>query len=356
MRTCAWPEMMKIKSYTILCLCSITVFVQMAFAQGSIEATYYPKAYSEIKDMLYGKNPISVKRAVFLAEWAYLDGELNYNRDFCEPIKNGADYLKRLITANHWENYKTSKQIALCNYFFYPCSGNGQKPFRYEFDNEYPEDDWHYQLVSRTLKTHKGQCRSLPWTFKLYAEELGAEVFLAHTPRHSFIMYKDEDNLFPEDWVNVELTAQQYQPTWVKKEHFEIKDSAIIAGTYLTPMTDIETIACQLADLAFGYYHKYKRYDEFTLRCTDESLKFYPMNPNAIIIKMKSLEALLNRHLAKNGNLRDTYTDMIDSQYMQCARQLYATHWTQETEELHAKWSQTPEMADSIRKNQRIIK
>ena len=76
-----------------------------------------------------------------------------------------------------------------------------------------PEDDWRYQLVSRTIKTHKGQCHSLPWTFKLYAEELGANVSLAHAPRHCFIMYKDEDNLFPEDWVNVETTAQQYQPT-----------------------------------------------------------------------------------------------------------------------------------------------
>ncbi len=80
------------------------------------------------------------------------------------------------------------------------------------------------------------------------------------------------------------------------------------------------------------------------------------MNPNAIIVKMKSLESLLNKHLIKNGHHRDSYTDMIDSQYMQCARQLCATHWTQETDELRAKWNQTPEMIDSIRKNQKIIK
>ena len=49
----------------------------------------------------------------------------------------------------------------------------------------YPDGDWHYQLTSRTLKSHKGQCRSLPWTFKLIAEELGAEACIAHAPwRH----------------------------------------------------------------------------------------------------------------------------------------------------------------------------
>lgn len=317
---------------------------------------YYQKAYVEIESMLNGRTPLSIKRAVFLAENAYLDGTLDYEKDFCEPIKNGADYLRRTIAINHWERYITAKQIALCNFFFYPCSGNGQNPFQYEFCKEYPEEDFHYQLVSRTLKIHKGQCRSLPWTFKLYAEELGAEVYLAHAPRHTFIMYKDEDNLFPEDWVNVEVTAQQYQPTWAIREHFEINDSAIIAGTYLTPLTDIQTVACQLADLALGYYHKYKRYDEFTLMCVDESLKFYLMNPNAIIIKMKSLEVLLKRHLVKNGYLRDSYTEQIDAHYLRCVHQLRATHWTQETEELHNKWNLTPEACDSIRRNQIFIK
>lgn len=72
-------------------------------------------------------------------------------------------------------------------------------------------------------------------------------------------MYKDEDNLFPEDWVNVEVTAQQYQPTWGIKEHFEIKDSAIMARTYLSPLSDKETVACQLSDLAFAYFHKFSR-------------------------------------------------------------------------------------------------
>ena len=69
----------------------------------------------------------------------------------------------------------------------------------------------------------------------------------------------NEDNLFPEDWVNVEVTAQQYQPTWGIKEHFEIKDSAIIARTYLSPLSDKETVACQLSDLALAYFHKFQR-------------------------------------------------------------------------------------------------
>ena len=347
--------MKKIKRIAFCVICLIG-YLQTAVAQDKPDKEYYHQAYSEIPDMLEAKAPLSIRRAVFLAEWAYLDGKLDYEKDFCEPIKKGADYLQRLIAVNHWEKYKTAKQIALCNFFFYPCSGNGQKPFEYDFSNDFPEDDWHYQLVSRTIKMHKGQCHSLPWTFKLYAEELGANVSLAHAPRHCFIMYKDEDNLFPEDWVNVEVTAQQYQPTFGIKEHFAIKDSAIIVGTYMTPISDIQTVACQLADLALGYYHKYNIYDEFTMKCAETSLKYYAMNPNAIITMGKSLDALLVRHLRLNGNIRDAYIDAVDYQSWQCMQALKATYWTQETDELRRKWQQSPEEIEKIKKKVIIIK
>lgn len=142
------------------------LFVSNSKAQQIQIEERFESAYKEIVAMLEDKKALSIKRSVFLAEWAYLDGNLDYESDFCQPIRKGADYMKRMIVANRWENYKTAKQIALCNYFFYPCSGNGQNPFRYDFSKEYSEEDWQHQLVSGTLKTHKGQCHSLPWAFK----------------------------------------------------------------------------------------------------------------------------------------------------------------------------------------------
>lgn len=324
------------------------------WSQQSIN--YYEEAFIGISNMLNGIEPLSIRRAVFLAEWAFLEGELDYEKDFYTPLKNGAEYLMRLIAANHWEKYKTAKQIALCNFFFTACSGNAYIPFTYDFSKEFPDEDWHYQLISRTLKTHRGQCHSLPWAYKLFAEELRADVYLARAPRHCFIMYPDEDNLFPEEWVNVEVTAQQYQPTWAIKEHFEISDSAIIAGTYLTPLSDEQTIACQLADLGLSYYNKYKTYDTFTLKCADLSLKYYPMNPNAIIIKMKSLEILLQNHLIYNGGFRDNFTNNIDSQLYQCQELLRTTHWTQETDALRKRWKQTPEEIENIKATIQYVK
>lgn len=292
--------------------------------------------------MLEDSIPLSIKRSVYVAEWAYLDGNLDYEKDFCLPLSEGKRYMQRLIAANNWDKkYKTAKQIALCTFFFQPLSGNNNTIFTYDFSNEYPDGDWHNQLVSRTLKSHKGQCHSLPWAFKLFAEELGANAYIAHAPRHCFIMYKDEDCLFPEDWVNVEVTSQQYQPTWGIKEHFEITDSAIKARTYLVPLTDKETVACQLSDLAFAYYHKFSNYDEFTLNCATKSLEYYKSNPTAITIKYKSLESILYQHLEMTGYLKDTFTDDIDTKVEQCSKELDATFWTEETEERQKKWNIT---------------
>lgn len=319
------------------------------FAQHHSIMSRFNLAYQEMADMLEGKKKLSIKWATYLAENAYLDGALDYERDFCQPIRKTSEYLYRMIEFNHLEKYKTAKQMVICNYFFFPCSGNNQQRFEYDFSGEYPDDDWHYQLVSRTIKTHKGQCRSLPWLFMLIAEEMGAKAYIAHAPRHCLLMYKDEDNLFPEEWVNVSLTSQQYPMTsWIKSYH-AIKDSAIKAGTYLTPLTAKQMVATQLNDLAIVYVNRFKRYDKFTLKCAEMSLKHYQMHPNAIIVKGKSIDALLKNHLKQNGYRRDAYTDKMDAQSIQCWKLLQSTHWTQETPELRKRWKITKEESDRIK-------
>ena len=341
----------RVSLFAVLLLCVSGVVSCGLRAQSSIALQRYEKAYREMVGMLEGRQKLSVKRAVYLAENAYLDGKLDYEKDFNEPIRKTVDYLKRIIAINHLEKYKTGKQMALCSYFFNPYSGNNYQSFEYDFSGEFPDDDWHYQLVSRTMKTHKGQCRSLPWTLKLYAEELGAEVHIAHAPRHCFLMYRDLDNQTPEKWINVALTSHQYVPTFSLKDIFEIKDSAVIVGTYLTPLTDVQTIACQLSEMAQVYVDKYGKYDQFTYKCTSKSLKYYRRNPCAIIIKGKSLDALARRHAKNNGNRMDAYMKSNIEEQKACFEELRKTYWTQETPRLRKKWNKTPEEIEEMKKH-----
>ena len=239
--------------------------------------------------------------------------------------------------ANGLERYKTGKNLALTEYFFRPYSGNGHKPFTYDFDDTGGQADFTKQFVTKVMQTHSGQCRSLPMYYKVLAETLGAEAYIAYAPAHVFIRYRNEDKMYPEEWVNVELTTHQITPESFYKEHFEVSDKAIENKVYLAPLTDRETVAAQLADLAFGYRNKFKYYDVFTRLCTAKSLEYYPQHPKACIILGKSLDAALVKHLKENGYKEDAYARQIIAQSGALHEKLKALGWEDMSEELHDK-------------------
>lgn len=310
-------------------------------AQSMIAEDYYVSAFNEMSDMLAGRDTLSIKRAVYLAEWAYYEGKLDYKTDFCDEIDRIKTFILSLYEVNKLQTYKTGMQMAISSYIVSPFSGNGYTPYTYDFETfSMDKEPWERQFVSRTLKTHKGQCRSLPWMYKILASELNAEASLAYAPRHCYIMYKDEDKITPEEWINLELTTNQMQPAWWIKQNFEICDSAVQVGTYMTPLTDTETVACQMAEVAFGYCEKFNRYDEFTYYCASRSLEFYRMNPNAWIIRGKSLERIIQDYLARTGNIVDDYAAYLMHLMDETKRSFEKTYMTEETEEIRERRKQ----------------
>lgn len=307
-------------------------------AQSKIAEDYYVDAFNEMSNMLARRDSLSIKRAVFLAEWAYYDGKLDYKTDFCDEIDRIKRFILSLYAVNKLHTYKTGMQMAISSYIVSPYSGNNYTPYTYDFETfSMDKEPWERQFVSRTLKTHKGQCRSLPWMYKILANELNADVSLAQAPRHCYIMYKDEDKFTPEEWVNLELTTNQMNPSWLIKQEFEICDSAVLVGTYMTPLTDLQTVACQMAELAFGYCEKFNRYDEFTYYCASRSLEFYPMNPNAWIIRGKSLERVIHDYLKRTGNIIDDYAAYLIHLMDETKRSFDKTYMTEETEEIRER-------------------
>ncbi|MDE6498752.1 MAG: hypothetical protein K2L21_08845 [Muribaculaceae bacterium] len=319
----------------------LTMLGAPAQAQTMVPEDYYVAAFNEMSDMLAGRESLSIKRAVYLAEWAYYEGCLDYKTDFCDEINRIVKFLNRFYDTNKLSLYKTGKQMALNEYFFRPYSGNNYEPYTYDF-NRYSldENSWENQFVSKVLKTHKGQCRSLPWMYKILAAEINADVALAQAPRHSYIVYEDKDSLTPEAWINLELTTHQMQPAWWIKKDFEISDSAVMVGTYMTPLTDIQTVACQMAELAFGYFKKFNRYDKFTFYCSSRSLEFYPMYPNAWIIRGKSIEQILLDYLETIEYKVDDYAAHLISLLNETKWRFDKTYMTAETEEIRERRKQ----------------
>ncbi len=302
----------------------------------------YNQAYLEMADMLDGKTPLSIKRAVFLAEWAYHDGNLDYDW-FCAMIDSVVTWLNGFIKANGLDKYKTGKNIALNDFFFNPWSGNGYTAFEYNFKDLDDPNDWTAQFVSKVMRTYQGQCRSLPMYYKILAEAIGAEAYIAYAPQHTWIRYEDKDDLFPEDWVNVELTTHQYTPEFWIIEYNEITEKQIESGMYLTPTTDIQTVAGQLSDLAHGYWKKYEVYDDFTWLCTDKSLKYHPARDVSWVIRGNTLQQALLNHVSHTNGLMDNYAVYLESLINDCADQLDAIGWKELDEEFFKRRDQRDE-------------
>lgn len=300
---------------------------------------YYGFAYNKMSDMLAGRDSLSIKRAVFLAEWAYYEGNLDYQKDFCDEINRIAKFVELFYLFNNLNQYKTGKQIALNNYFSKPYSGNGYKPYTYNYEDvDKDVINWENQFVSKVLKTHVGQCRSLPWMYKIISQEIGADVSIALAPRHYYIMYKDEDNFTPENWINLELTSGQMVPAFCIKDNFEISDSAVLVGTYMVPLNDVQTVACQLYELALGYCKKFGHYNEFTFQCASTALLYYPTSPIAWIIQCKSLEQMTEERLRKNGNVWDGACANMMHLMEVAADRVEKTYMTEETPQRRRKW------------------
>lgn len=309
-------------------------------------STLYNQAYLEMADMLDGKTSLSIKRAVFLTEWAYLDGGLDYD-EYCHGIDTVANFLRRFIAVNGLQQYKTAGNYALFEYFTQPYSGNGHRPFTYDYEDFGGSDDLTKLFVSKVMRTHSGQCRGLPMYYKVLAEAIGAEAYISFAPQHLFIRHRDE--MEPNKWVNIELTTQSLSREIFYIERFNISDEAIRNKVYLYPLTDKETIAYLLSEmLVTGYLRKYNDYDDLVWLCAVKSLEHYPQNISALQVKANMVNILLMEHLAANGNRMDGHARELDAWWNEIAEGIKALGWSGMDYDLYEKLLR--ETGDEMRK------
>lgn len=303
-------------------------FLPLSMTEGmpiETHSHYYNQAYLEMAAMLDAKQSLSIKRAVFLQEWAYLDGNLDYEA-FCQGVDTVAMYLKKFIAVNALDQYHTGDNYALFEYFARPYSGNGYKPFSYDFDDFGGAEDYTKVFVSKAMRTHSGQCRSLPLYYKILAEAIGAQAHITLAPQHFFIRHPDEAD--PDKWINVELTGPSFSRDIWLIEQFGISETAIRNKVYMYPLTDKETVAFLLAELSDGYLRKYD-YDYLMWLCATKSLAHYPQNVYALTAIANMTNLSLMEYLSTNGNVMDDYARAIDAQWYRISDKITALGWSE---------------------------
>lgn len=266
-------------------------FPSLTSMQG---ANLFYNAYKTIDSMLLGLQPLNLKKAVYIVESAY-DTKLSYSK-FNSQIKYIVDVckqkmLKDKIAADNREGVNMIIYQVLCDTIdvqnpktkvFYKSF-----PFRYDFTDFRGEEDIKQMFVSKLLRTHLGNCHSMPLLYLIIAEELNTEAFLNFAPEHSFIRFQDNKG----NWINVELTnGRLSSDAWVLGSGY-IKSEALNSKIYLDTIDKKQTIAIMLFDLSKEYLVKIGM-DEFILKCSNRTLEFFPNHIFSIMQKADYYTAL----------------------------------------------------------------
>jgi hypothetical protein len=269
---------------------------QNADAQPSTIQYLYEDALAEIKGMLEGKQTSSFKKAVFLTENAFLEGQVPYPafEQIIQEATKLCQYIESVdsLIYTHKDRDEVRKNAAIFRYMTQALVLEDSLltlPYRYDFEDFMGKDDWTKTLVTKLLVTHQGNCHSLPYLYKILADEMGAKAWLSLAPSHIYIKNQSQKI----SWYNTELTSATFPiDAWLMASGY-ITYESVVNRVYMDTLGVKQSLALCLVDLAQGYQRKQANYNpDFALKCVDLALQYYPQYINALLLKGDILRRL----------------------------------------------------------------
>lgn len=326
-------KMMIYRAFTVLL--SIWFSVN-GIAQTDIRKKLYQEAFIEQHQMLKGEQEISFKRAVFITENAYHNGTLSYD-EFMADISASATKMNSLIKSKGLSNYKTAGNWAAFVYMNDSSAINNYQPCTYDFDDFMGDKDWTKMFTTKLMKTKSGNCHSLPYYYKILCEEVGAKAHLTLAPNHVYIKHIDENG----QWVNLELTNGGFpRDQWIIRQ-MAISVEAIKSEAYMKPLSQKESIALTMFDLANSYEFQFG-VDSFFLSVVDTALLYFP---NCIPLLMSKANYYAYTGMAEEKKAVPNLATLqeIDKQYQLIYTQINELGYKDMPAELYEEWVQSVE-------------
>ncbi|SIT02784.1 hypothetical protein SAMN05421786_104138 [Chryseobacterium ureilyticum] len=317
---------------------------------------FYNDAYQTIDNMLNDKQQYSFKEAVFSVENAYYQGKLDtdkLNREIAF-LKSFANNIvqSRDLTYKQSDKDKVSKYAAvysiMCQTLPIAIKDTviQYKPFNYDFEDVFGHKDITNLFVSKLLATKKGNCNSMPYLYKILAEELGVEANLALAPNHVYIKHQIKS----DGWYNTELTSGIFpQDSWLMASGY-IHLDAIKNGVFMKALNNKESLALCLFDLAQAYNRNFPDNDgEFVLKTINRAIEIYPNFAKALILKAETHKAQFEKLMDKQNlsstnpeNIKKAQQDPKAKELMELMTQeyghIYEIGYRQMPEEMYLDW------------------
>lgn len=313
---------------------------------------YYQQAYEIIDSMLTGKEPLNFKKAVFATENAYLDGMLDLsmiNKEISFLINLTEALLQtNLITYSETDRSTVEKQAAIFKILtdtipiiIDSVSILLHTPYLYDFEDMWGHYDWTKMFVSKLLKSRKGNCHSMPYLYKILAEEFKIPAYLSFAPNHIYI----KQHCKRTGWYNTELTSATFPvDAWIMASGYVHLD-AIRNGLYMDTLSLKQSVAYCLLDLAQGYQKKFgKSNPDFVIKCCNTVLKYHPVNVNAMLTKAEAQKFLIDAKMKEIG-VNSPYDLFADSLAMAIYTEMEQTYvrlhqlgYRRMPEEMYLQW------------------
>ncbi|MPS72937.1 MAG: hypothetical protein E2590_07245 [Chryseobacterium sp.] len=276
------------------------------------ENRFYEEAYGTIDNMLNDREKFSFKNAVFGVENAYFQGkldievlnkEIRFLTTFSDSIIKSMNLKYSDSDKANVEKYASLYSI-MCQTMpvMVKDSVIQYKPFSYDFEDVFGHKEISNLFVSKLLLTKKGNCNSMPYLYKILAEELGVDANLALAPNHVYIKHKIKS----VGWYNTELTSGIFpEDGWLMASGY-IHLDAIKNGVFMKALNNKESLALCLFDLAQNYNRSFPDNDgSFVLKCTEKAVKVYPYFSKALILRAETHKKIFEKEMEKMGLATD---------------------------------------------------
>lgn len=252
----------------------------------------FEQSYALLNSMIVDESNYNFKKAVLSVENAYFNNKLDtvfINKEIktlthlCNSLVQNR-FLAYVENDKEKVNKWASVYSVMCDTIPLVIKDQPYQyiPYGYDFNDIFGHNDLANMSVTKLLHTRKGNCHSLPYLYKILAEELGATAHLSLAPNHIYIKHQNKKH----GWFNTELTSGIFpNDAWIMASGFVHLD-AITNGVYMKALNNKESIALVLIDLANAYKSIYPDNNgAFELKCAETALSAYPNFATALILK-----------------------------------------------------------------------
>ncbi|MFT4023320.1 MAG: hypothetical protein QM664_06005 [Flavihumibacter sp.] len=328
-----------------------------ALTNSKSVVTNYNAAFDSLNKLAQSNGSFS--DAVFLVENAYYGNSLS--KENFDRITN---YLTELCLQNAQlqsiGNYKFADSanfrtnLSIFNTLFdttiiVGSNGNGLKrvvPYSYNHSDPFGKMDWSNMFVSKLLSSRTGNCHSLTYLYKIISDKItSTKCWLSLAPSHLYI----RNYSLHYGWYNSELTSASF-PTdaWIMASGYVTPD-AIRSGLYMDTLSNVQSIALCLTDLAKGYEIQTKEIDDgFILKCCELALMYHPNNPMALLQKAETLQKIYLKQKQLNDPKQEVTYQLMSSAYIYLATLGYR----EMPEKMYLQWISEAKKSDGQFKSQ----